>query len=332
VGNDGETLVADSSTSTGLRYQVGNGLAQGAINGGFDVWQRGTSFTAPAYGADRWYCSGGNATYTQESTAANLPTGFRYGMKMTMSGTNLPIIQQTIETANAIYYAGKRVVLSLYVSTNATAPIQLLLRYSNSADVAVTGSYTTLSAVSGYSSSASTTSTMTRVYCVYDVPSTAQTLQIQINSLNNLVSGNVVTVTGVQLEVGSIPTEFRRAGGTIQGELAACKYYFRRYGGNNLYESFGVGQAYAAGSVMMVFQFETGMRTTPVGSYGAASNFRVLTSTYAGVNPTSILSNTLTKNSASILLTGASSLTAGNASGVEASNSTSATIDFSAEL
>ena len=59
VGNNGETLVADSSATTGLRYQ-GN-FAAGKnkfINGDFGIWQRGTSFSNPsdgAYTADRFF-------------------------------------------------------------------------------------------------------------------------------------------------------------------------------------------------------------------------------------------------------------------------------------
>jgi len=58
VGNNGETLVADSSTSTGLRYQ-GNYAAgvNEILNSDFSIWQRGTSVTPVSnygYGADRW--------------------------------------------------------------------------------------------------------------------------------------------------------------------------------------------------------------------------------------------------------------------------------------
>ncbi len=43
VGNNGETLVADSSTSTGLRYQGSQAAAKNyLINGAMDFWQRGT--------------------------------------------------------------------------------------------------------------------------------------------------------------------------------------------------------------------------------------------------------------------------------------------------
>jgi hypothetical protein len=60
VGNDGETLVADSSTSTGLRYTAGNPIPNPVLNSSFQNWQRGTTGTANSfnagagYNADRW--------------------------------------------------------------------------------------------------------------------------------------------------------------------------------------------------------------------------------------------------------------------------------------
>jgi len=69
VGNDGETLVADSSTSTGLRY--GANFAAGKnnlLNGNMQIAQRGTSFTGvtnQVYPADRyWFETSGAGTYT----------------------------------------------------------------------------------------------------------------------------------------------------------------------------------------------------------------------------------------------------------------------------
>ena len=331
AGANGSTLVADSSTSTGLRYQIGNGLAQGAINGGFDVWQRGTSFSAPNYCADRWYANGGNATYAQEATAANLPTGFRYGIKMTMSATNVPFILQAIETSNAIYYAGQRVVLSYYVSSSASSSAKVGLDYSTAQDVGVTGTWTALSAASGFSITQSTTTSMTRVFCAFDVPSTAQSLRINVGSIVNITSGNSMTITGIQLELGSVPTQFRRAGGTIQGELSADKYYYRRQGGSTAFEMIGMGTASSTTVANIIVPFDNPMRVAPTSVDYSTLRLTDLASGYP-VTALSLDVNFNSKNVGVASVTVASGLTVGKLYYLSANNSTSAYLGFSAEL
>jgi hypothetical protein len=108
VGSNGETLVADSSTSTGLRYnphiEAGKNFL---INGGFDIWQRGTSFTTTdVYSADRWKTLASAAgTFAQETTT--IPSGARYAMKITAGATTDYALAQVIETSNAVMLAGK---------------------------------------------------------------------------------------------------------------------------------------------------------------------------------------------------------------------------------
>ena len=56
VGNNGDTLVADSSATTGLRWTATPSASNPLINSSFDIWQRGTSITGQEkYSADRWY-------------------------------------------------------------------------------------------------------------------------------------------------------------------------------------------------------------------------------------------------------------------------------------
>lgn len=89
------------------------------INGAFDFWQRGTSFTAEGYGAaDRWvqYRNGGTATQARQAFAAgdtlgsNNPT---YFMRQTVSGqstaAHFAFTAQRIEGVRS--YAGQTITV-----------------------------------------------------------------------------------------------------------------------------------------------------------------------------------------------------------------------------
>lgn len=71
---------ATSTTSQTTVPQSENYL----LNGAFDVWQRGTSFSSDGYCADRWYFNE-TGTCTAVQLTTGLPTGFSYGI--TMSAT-----------------------------------------------------------------------------------------------------------------------------------------------------------------------------------------------------------------------------------------------------
>ena len=89
------------------------------INGAFDFWQRGTSFTASAYGADRWYnavASGGTVTQSRqaftpgETFSGNNPT---YFLRQSVTGTTAPshyaITMQMMESVRS--YAGQTITV-----------------------------------------------------------------------------------------------------------------------------------------------------------------------------------------------------------------------------
>jgi hypothetical protein len=88
------------------------------INGAFDFWQRGTSFTASGYGADRWVniLIGGTVTQSRQAftlgdtLGSNSPTFF---LRQSVSGQSLAshfaVIQQRIEGVRS--YAGQTITV-----------------------------------------------------------------------------------------------------------------------------------------------------------------------------------------------------------------------------
>jgi hypothetical protein len=228
VGANGETLVADSSTSTGLRYQGHIEAGKNAlINGGMDIWQRGTSSsTNLTYIADRWfqYYSAGTATFSRESTI--VPTGSQYSMKIAQATASATItVNQAIETLNAVQFAGQTISVSMMCYASTSTGMQIQVGYSTSTDVGPLGTWTNITASSG--GAATVTNAWQKMIGTYAIPSTAKSLYISLY-IPTLTATTNAYFGQAMMELGSVPTQFSRTGGTIQGELAACQRYYWR--------------------------------------------------------------------------------------------------------
>ena len=292
VGNNGETLVADSAATTGLRYQGSQAAAKNAvINGGMDIWQRGTSSASQGYvTADRWYMTGASTTFSQETS--DLPTGFRFALKCTMSGTASPQPILTIETQDSIRFAGQTVVLSYYVKTSNSTNAVIRLDTSNNVDESVTGTYSTIA-----TNSVATTTSWTRISATFAVPSASRTLRVVVGSNGNLTSGQTILISGVQLELGSVATQFSRAGGTLAGELAACQRYFAFVTTDSRFPSVVASAVVVVGTALPVT-----MRTTPTLAFsGAATQANVTSASLSveGAGNHQVVRNTITTTSGS---------------------------------
>ena len=265
VGNNGETLLADSSTSTGLRYQGSMAAGKNAIiNGGFDVWQRGTSFVAPAnnsYTADRWAIASSAVTTTYAQESSVIPTNSRYAMKISQATNNATVyFSQAIETINAVQFAGKTVTFSAQLAASASTAVTLAVYYSTSTDVGPSGTWTNISPSSGGGGTITSTTYSTNSG-VYAIPSTAKSILTQF--IITLSAGNSLYIAQTQLELGSVATTFTRAGGNIQGELAACQRYYVRFTNGGVYQSIGGNTASSATGISTSVPLPVQMRTTP---------------------------------------------------------------------
>ena len=261
VGSDGQTLVANSANASGLGWS-GN-MAAGKnvlINGGFDIWQRNTSSTTISgyLTADRWYCySAGAVTWARESTT--VAAGSLYSMKITAGASIQPILYQAIETLNATQYAGQNVALSVLAQASTTTTINVDIQWSASTDVGPTGSWTTLTATSGGTGSA-VSGSFTKISGVYAIPSTAKSLMVRIYP-GIIASGVILYYDQAQLELGVVPTTFSRAGGTLQGELAACQRYYWQSEASSQY--FWSGNTTSGSSYNQYCKLPTTMRVAP---------------------------------------------------------------------
>ena len=331
VGSNGETLVADNSTSTGLRYQ--GTIAAGrnfVINGGMDVWQRGATglgTTTGSYTADRWVLGSSSTTVTRDADVPVSPY-FNYSLKMVGTGDNSLI--QRVEAVNSTLLAGQTLTFSFYAKRTAGAgALDVRFYYPTTTDTygAITQIGSTVVV------SASPSSSWTR-YSVTAAIGTNITTGLQI--LINNTGAATTFITGAQLELGSVATQFSRAGGNIQGELAACQRYYQRISSNATATLCDFGAlALASGSTTAEgygSRLAVAMRVTPTSLDYANVGVRNSAGTTTGVTVLAIAGYGSTEQAVHYSITVASGLTANNSYGLVANSSSSAYVGFSAEL
>jgi hypothetical protein len=276
VGSDGDTLVADSSSSVGLRWQPAI-ATNPIINGGFDVWQRGTSVaygTVGGFGADRWIVVRGGwasgATMSRQTGTAGIQYAARVQRDSGNTSTNGIYIDSWVETANSVFFQGKTITLSFYARCGANFSASGSAMTLNFLTGTGTDQNGTTTGYTGSVTAISQTSTLTTSWQRF---SYSTTLNSNINemgvSIGYLPTGTAgandwFEITGVQVDVGSVALPFRRAGGTIQGELAAAsRYYYRIPLSTYSYSAYGSGLATSTTAARIYVQFPVMMRTIP---------------------------------------------------------------------
>jgi len=277
VGNNGETLVADSSTSTGLRYQATTAAGKNAIiNGGMDVWQRGTSGTTRGYNsADRYYLNNPSVAGRTYSRQASDLTGFQYFMRMQRTaGSTLTDgfnVSYSLESADSYRFAGQTVTLSWYMRKGATysgAALRGGLSYGTGTDQNIDNTYTGATSIVSFSQTPTTSWVRYSITGTVSSSATEMAFTLVWDPSGTAGATDYLDLTGFQLEIGSVATQFMRTGGNIQGETSACQRYYVRLGANSgavagAYSTYGNGYSTSTTDASIVIPLPTTMRVAP---------------------------------------------------------------------
>ena len=280
-------LVSDSSgnvTASGVLSDPSGNVRAGRknliINGGFDVWQRGTSLAgATSYLADRWF---NGTTETQSRQAFTVgqtevdgnPTYYHRGSS---GSTEWYDLKQRIENVGTT--AGREVTLS-YWAKGSSAFTNAPYRGQNFGSG---GS----SDVNAALSTANITTSWARYTHTFTLPSiSGKTVgagsYIQINLIRANVNNITIDLANCQLEVGSVATDFEHRG--IGEILADCQRYYQVISAS---PTFGVD----GNKARMSIAFPVEMRATPTVSQSAVitlSNPGVGTVTQSAISFTNI--------------------------------------------
>jgi hypothetical protein len=306
VGNDGETLVADSSTTTGLSYQANWAAGKNKIiNGDFFVNQRNFSSTTTSatFGFDRFYLqrgAGGTVTYSAQTfTPGTAPVaGYEaanFARLVTTSqsaSSDYSLIRQKIENVRS--FAGQTVTVSAWIKAGSNGQ---LANFSLTQDFGTGGS----SEIAMKGANLTLTTSWVRYTTTFSVPSlsgktigTGSSLSFylwssagsDLTNYSNIGNQNAtIDIWGVQVEAGSTATAFQTATGTIQGELAACQRYFFRFPEN---EYLVTGSMKSSANADFVLRFPTTMRTAPSVSATSGTSLFFVDSAAANSNISTI--------------------------------------------
>ena len=142
-------------------------------------------------------------------------------------------------------------------------------------------------------------------------------------------------ITGVQLEVGSVATDFEHR--SFGDELARCQRYFYMHASgaedasNSASVPIGLGYGYSSTSCFVVVKFPVTMRSNPTMFKATGSNYFQFSHNGSNAYPDNVGNNRAATNSAEIYFDTNSSWTQ-NDGGMVRTNNSSARVGFSAEL
>ncbi len=264
---------------------VGSANKNAIINGNFDIWQRGTSFTTNGYTADRFRTQLNGSTHVStrqtftvgQTDVPNEPAYHHRTVVTSVAGAgNYFLLQQRIESVRT--YAGKTVTLSFYAKADASKNIAVEFEQNYGSGG------TPSSGVSGIGvTTCALTTSWQRFTSTVSIPSISgktlgtnnddnlglqfwfdagSTYNSRTNSLGQ--QSGTFDIAQVQLEEGSSFTSFEYR--PIGQEIALCQRYYEKSSniGTDVstVESF-VGLASGAANFRWFVPFRTRKRTTP---------------------------------------------------------------------
>lgn len=268
----------------------GGGRRNLIINGGFDVWQRGTSFTSVPnqdYTADRWVVAAG----TPNVNKGTLDT--TYGNVLTITGTSTSGVYFSQRIESPEIYQEKTLTVSFYAKASSAVNINQKIRVAHTggnydrntiADFDLTTSWQRYSYTFLVNDSGGALSFDSSSY-----------IEVQIISNSN-IDGTTVSFAQVQLEIGDTATPFEHR--FYAEELALCQRYFEV---NN-----GIHSAYisykGAGSLFVVTKRATPSITFYSGN-GLTGTTGSVTEGNATGSPYSITSSSANESGIRFILT-----------------------------
>lgn len=241
------------------------GFRNKVINGDFQIWQRGTTFTpttaATIYCADRWHCfrPGLVAGITVTKQTYTNSNGMRVQRDSGNTSTAAMTANQSFETLEVKRFAGKTVTFSFKALkganySSASNVLGIYIGYGTGTDGNV---YTGIALTQINNSSVTIAGSLALYSVTVAIPSNATQLGCQLYYYPTGTAGaaDYFEISDIQLEEGSVATPFERKAYGL--ELSLCQRYYRTVSKGAFCSAVSTAAAY------VTLEFPTPMRRTP---------------------------------------------------------------------
>ena len=261
--------ILQAETAQEVRSLIGAGRKNLIINGDFQVSQRGDYSTATTivnntYYLDRSFIDTNLATATIQRTSvdvAGMPTkGYAQKVVATTSATAYLGTRQKIEFPDN--YIGRTVTYSAYVRSNSTNARLASYISATSNQIIVSNTHSGGGAWEKLSVTFTVGAGAAAWWC--DAFICSETI-----STVTITSGEYIESTGLQLELGSVATDFEHR--SYGEELALCQRYYQKHISGDLYTGFG----YTHKDRIYGYRYIKPMRIPPTLSYSALGHFSI---------------------------------------------------------
>jgi hypothetical protein len=343
-GTDNNTEWSDQPYNSSMARQA-------IINGNFDVWQRGTSFTASGYTADRWIMqrSVASCTTTQQAFTlgqTDVPLEPRYYIRNVVttaaSARDYAYLSQRIEGVRS--FAGQTVTLSFYAKCGAAKNISVEFAQlfgsggSPSAPVTAIGvskktlttswaKYTVTASIPSISGKTLGTDNSDSLWMIIWMDA-GSNYNARTDSLGH--QSDTFEIAQVQLCAGNVALPFMPK--SYNDELRACQRYCHITTTAVANEIIGLARAYSTTEAQVLIELPNVMRIVPTLIISNVADF-ILTDSVAGADSTNIvIIGTSSKKTVVLTVTVASGLTQYRAYSFNSDSTVGRYLGFSAEL
>ena len=254
------------------------------LNGEFDVWQRGTSFSNPvSYTADRWRISTNATTYNVSRQSVSDESQYACRLELLTGGASFSdlILMQPLESQDSYRFRGKTITYSALVRKNVsfnTGTFELNIYSGKGADEwnVLTGRIVD-EAVYNYSDISTTE--WTRVKLTATIQNDRTQLAFLIGFRDGTVpNGSYLEIKEVKVDIGDSVLPFQQR--TFGEELNLCKRYYEK--------SYDYGVPPVSNGHVKNYALFFGSNTSQIFNYNP-SGFKVQKRTTPAVNIYSLI-------------------------------------------